>query len=379
GNIVEQTFFGLEQPPTELVEKRIPSSYPLSPDSGEYVLDQILTEKPYPIKASWIQSTNTFVTEANPRRVYQAFKKIGFNVVVDLFITPTIVAFADIVLPAVTYVERDGIIVFPPPFPYFGAINKAVDPIEDGKSDMEIILELGKRLNPDAWPWRNVNEWFDNITEPLGITFEELREMGAVYQPYEYKKYEKGLLRSDGNLGFNTPTGKVELYSTVFERVSLDPLPYYEEPPESPISAPQIAKNYPLILTTGGRVNAFFHSEHRQIPVLRQLNPNPIVEIHPETAKQLGIEDGDWVLIENKYGRCKQKAKLTTGVHPKVVHAQHGWWYPEKPASEPILFGVWESNINLLIPSGWTGKSGYGYPFKNLLCKVYKAEEPENV
>jgi anaerobic selenocysteine-containing dehydrogenase len=167
----------------------------------------------------------------------------------------------------------------------------------------------------------------------------------------------------------------VELFSTVFETVGLDPLPYYEEPPESPVSTPDIAKEYPLILTTGARVYPFFQSEHRQVPILRQLNPDPIVEIHPETAKGLGIKDGDWIYVENRYGRCRLKAKLTCGINPKVVHAQHGWWFPEKPVSEPTLFGVWESNINLLIPSGWTGRSGFGYPFKSMLCRIRKAEE----
>ena len=182
------------------------------------------------------------------------------------------------------------------------------------------------------------------------------------------------MLRPDKENGFNTPTGKVELYSTTFEKWGLDPLPYFEEPPESPVSTPEIARDYPFVLTTGAKTNAFFHSEHRQIPSLRRLNPDPLVEIHPETAKKLGIRDGDWVYIENTHGRCQQKAKLTTGIHPMVVHAQHGWWFPEKSGPEPSLFGAWESNINLLLPSGWTGKAGLGYPFKSQMCRVYKKE-----
>jgi anaerobic selenocysteine-containing dehydrogenase len=165
----------------------------------------------------------------------------------------------------------------------------------------------------------------------------------------------------------------VELYSPVLEKAGLNPLPYYEEPPESPVSTPTLAEKYPLILTTGGRVYAFFASEQRQVPLLRQLNPDPLVEIHPETARNLGIQNGEWVYIENRHGRCKQRAQLTRKVHPRVVHAQHGWWFPEKPASE--LFGAWDANIGLLIPSGWTGRSGYGYPFKNLLCRVYGVKE----
>ena len=372
GNVIHSELLGMRQlfgHPEEKLKNIMPSPFPLKPTAGQHIIDQILSDKPYSVKASWIQTTNTFVTEADPKRVYDAFMKIDFNVVIDLFMTPTALAFADIVLPAVTYAEKDGITLAPPSFPYIGTINKAIEPIGESKSDMEINFELGKRLNPEAWPWKNIHEWFSSIIEPLSVTFEELRERGWIYQSFEYKKHEKGLLRPDKKLGFNTPTGKIELYSTQLEKVELDPLPYYEEPPESPFSTPEIAEEYPLILTTGAKVHAFFHSEHRQIPLLRQLNPDPIVEIHPETAKNLGIKDGDWVYIENRYGRCRQKARLTIEILKQVVHAQHGWWFPEKSASE--LYGAWESNIGLLIPPGWTGSSGYGYPFKNLMCKVY--------
>jgi anaerobic selenocysteine-containing dehydrogenase len=165
------------------------------------------------------------------------------------------------------------------------------------------------------------------------------------------------------------------LSSTVFEKFGLDALPYFEEPPESPVSTPEVARDYPLILTTGARSWAYFLTEQRQIPLLRQINPEPLTEIHPETAEKLEIRDGDWIYIESKYGRCKQKAKLTRGILPGVVCSQQGWWFPEKPGPEPSLFGVWESNINLLLPGGWTGRSGHGYPYKSQMCRVYKAEE----
>jgi anaerobic selenocysteine-containing dehydrogenase len=343
---------------------------------NEVLIDQILNGTPYPIKAGWFQTTNSFACgAADPRRVYTALKKIDFNVVVDLFMTPTAMALADIVLPATFYPERDGIAQPGGSASYIGCINKAIEPVGDCKSDMEINLELGKRLNPEAWPWENVHDMFSAMLKPLSMTFEEFRETVFVYDTFEYKKYEKGLLRPDGKIGFDTPTRKVELYSTVLERCGLDGLPYFEEPPESPVSTPEVAREYPLVLITGARTWGFFHSEHRQIPLLRKMNPDPITEIHPQTASELGIRDGDWVFIESKYGRCRQRAKLNEGIHPKVVSSQHAWWFPEKPGSEPSLFGVWESNINLLLPSGWTGRSGLGYPFKNQMCRVYKAEE----
>ena len=347
------------------------------PAVGSVVIDQILTDIPYPIKAAWIQTTNTFAcSAADAKRVYEAFKKLDFIVVVDLFMTPTAMAFADIVLPAATYAERDGIALTGGNSIFVGTTNKAIEPVGESKSDMEIILELGKRLNPQAWPWNNVQDMFSAMIKSMGITFEELRGKGFAYDTFEYKKYEKGLLRPDKKAGFNTPTGKIELYSTVFEKCGLDPLPYFEEPPESPVSTPEISKNYPLVLTTGAKSWGFFHSEHRQIPTLRYMNPDPISEIHPETAEKLGIKDGDWIYIETQHGRCQQRAKLTAGIHPRVIHSQHGWWFPEKPGPEPSLFGVWESNINLLLPSGWVGRSGFGYPFKSQMCRVYKKEEP---
>ncbi|HHY59729.1 MAG TPA: dehydrogenase, partial [Clostridia bacterium] len=110
-------------------------------------------------------------------------------------------------------------------------------------------------------------------------------------------------------------------------------------------------------------------------PTLREIDPWPELEIHPETAAQYGIQDGDWVLIENMFGKAKLKAKLTPTIHPKVVHATHGWWYPEKPGEEPSLFGVWESNINTMIPHKHIGKLGFGSPLKSVICKVTKIDE----
>jgi anaerobic selenocysteine-containing dehydrogenase len=342
---------------------------------GSAVINQMETGKPYPVKAAWIQGTNTFAcASADPKRVYESFKKLDFVAVVDLFMTPTATAFADIVLPAATYAERDGVATTGGNVSYIGITNQAIQPVGECKSDMEINLELGKRFNPQAWPWENVREMFSFMIRPTGMTFEDLRRRGFAYDDFEYRKYEKGLLRPDRAPGFNTPTGKVELYSTVFETCGLDPLPYFEEPPESPVSTPDIARDYPLVLTTGARTSAFFHSEHRQIPSLRRLNPDPVTEIHPETAKKLGIEDGDWIYIENKYGRCRQRAKLTPNIHPAVVNAQHGWWFPEEPEPEPSLSGAWLSNINLLLPSGWEGRSGFGYPFKSQMCRVCKTD-----
>lgn len=255
--------------------------------------------------------------------------------VTDTFMTPTAMAFADIFLPLATFAELDGVVKTHYGFniSFVGAINKALQ-VGECKSDIEIMLDLGKRINPHAWPYNSVADYLD---EAIGnMTFEELRDQGLVQPKDGYRKYETGELRFDGEPGFLTPTGKVELYSTIFESFGEDPLPYYLEPPYSPVSTPEICKEYPLILTTGARTFVSFHSEHRQIPSLREIVPDPIMEIHPDTAQNLGIKEGDWVYLENMFGKAKMRAHVTATINPKVVHAQHGWWFPEKRGTELV-------------------------------------------
>ena len=142
----------------------------------------------------------------------------------------------------------------------------------------------------------------------------------------------------------------------------------------SPYSTPDLAEEYPLVLTTGGRSFVSFHSEHRQVGSLRSLHPDPLVTIHPATAARLGINDGDYVCIENPLGKCVERARVSKEVDERVVHAEHGWWYPEEDGEAPNLFGVWKSNVNRLVPMYKVGVTGYGAPYKNVLCKVYKVD-----
>ena len=132
-------------------------------------------------------------------------------------------------------------------------------------------------------------------------------------------------------------------------------------------------KDYPFILITGGRHIAYFHSEGRQIPKLRKLAPNPEIEIHPDTAKELNIDNGDWVWLETpqvRGERVRFKARLTSGIHPQIVHVPHGWWFPEKPAPE---HGCFDSNINVVM-SGDAPREEVcaSVPTRGSLCKVYK-------
>jgi len=344
----------------------------------DLALEQIFSEKPYPIKGMWIQSCNPVAgIGLDPKRWVEALKKLDFVVAVDLFMTPS-TQLADVVLPAASFLEKDGVRSWWIPLQ---TINKAIT-VGECKPDVEINFELAKRFDPNL-RWKNIYELFDEIIKPSGLTFKQLQEKGWAFPPQghpstPYHRFEKGLLRPDKKPGFQTPSGKIELYSSLREEWELEPIAHYEEPPFTPVSQPEMLKKYPLILSTGRRSPVYFHTEHRNIPWLRKIDPDPVVEINPQTARSLGIENGQWVWVENWMGRCKLKAKVTAVVPRWMVMAAHGWWFPEKPPQEPSLFGVWESNINQLIPMGAQGKDGLGAPVKHLLCRIYKVSEEED-
>jgi anaerobic selenocysteine-containing dehydrogenase len=301
-----------------------------------------------------------------------ALSKLDFIVTVDLFMTPT-AQLSDVVLPAATFLEKESMRSWWVPLQ---SINKIMT-VDDCRSDIEINFELAKRFDKN-FRWQTIHELFDDILKPSGLTFEQLQEKGWVIPPdgdpsAPYHRFERGLLRPDKKPGFTTNSGKVELYSTLREKWQLEAFPHYEEPPFTPISRPDLAKEYPLILSTGRRSPVFFLSEHRNIPWLRDADPDPVLEIHPDTAASLDIGNGEWVWVENWQGKCKLKAKVTPIVPRWMVMAAHGWWFPPKEGEKPSLDKQLESNINYLMPMGAQGKDGLGAPTKHLLCRVYKA------
>ena len=335
------------------------------------------TGKPYPIKVAWMQTTNPLAcTGVDAKRTLDAHMNIETIVYVDLFMTPTSMALADYFLPACTYAERNGLRVGD------GAqraetINKAIEPLGESRSDMQICLDIGKRISPEAWPWDTVEDMYSNILAETGHTFEEMQELAPGYPPFEYHMHEKGLLRADGNVGFDTATGRIELWCSMYNNLGLDPLPSYEEPVPSPLSTPELCEEYPLVLTTGARLWGMFHSEHRQIPRMRALHPEPLVYVNPKTAADFGVKDGDWVWVENHRGRCKRVVKETPIVNERTASTDHAWWHPEAPGElEAGLYDLWDLTVENLLPYD-CGKTGFGANYKNTICKIYRVAEGE--
>ncbi|MFC1995309.1 molybdopterin-dependent oxidoreductase [Chloroflexota bacterium] len=330
------------------------------------VVHTMITEEPYPIKALWA-CNDLLVCLEGALETKEAIMNLDVVIGSDFFMTPTM-ELCDIILPPCTYLEREETSDSYCSPNMISARQKVIEPVGECRNEKDIDLELIRRmgLKPPT-QWQTAAEYNDYMVKGMGMTYEDFKKKGYIVEPIKYKKYEER--------GFRTPSGKVELYSSIFEKFGYDPLPFYQENPETPVSAPELAKEYPLILITGGRHVVYFHSANRQIPWLREIMPQPQLTIHPETAAQLDIRDGDWVWIESPKNRGRQKmvADISEVVHPQVVHAPSHWWFPE--IKEPA-HGCWDSNINSILSNDppydpITGAT----PLRGCLCKVYKVQE----
>jgi len=338
------------------------------------VFRAMITGKPYPVRALLTSANNPLTAFPNTKLVYKALNRLSLFMVADFFMTPS-AELADYVLPIASWLERPAIFSEGGTRPGIDAGQAAlphnVPGQYDRRRDYAVWRGLGMRLGQkEYWPWPTLEEAYDFRLSRMGYTLEQfMKEKGGFdILPFEYKNYEK--------VGFGTNTGKLELYSTVFEKLGYDPLPYYEEPAESHIRTPELAEEYPLVLITGGRFQPVYHSEWHQVESARDRHPHPIVQLHPQTATDLGIPEGHWVWIETPRGRVRMKCRYSKKIDPGVVHGEHGWWFPELPGEKPWLHGVWESNINILTnddPEQCNTISG-GWPLRAALCKVYKAK-----
>lgn len=320
-------------------------------------------EGDYPIRGALVFGCDPLLSIPDAKETYRDLMALDFHVCMDQFMTPS-AALADLLLPAASWMELDNVYSMPAAADHALLCQRKLTRVAQRKSDGEVFMELCRRLGL-CYGAGTTDELLDSQlavmrrTHPeyKGIGLSELRALGHIEAPRTYKKHE-----TRGR--FLTPTGKIELYSTVLRDWGLDPLPGYTEYIE------RETDEYPLNLTTGRRQKGYFISENRQIPALRRLAPFPVTLLHRTLAAQLGIQDGDWVFIETQKGRITQKAKLADGFDPRVVNCQMGWWYPE--AGAETLYGWDESNCNILTGSDGPFDPVFGsYTLRGMRCRVF--------
>jgi len=304
----------------------------------QLLIKAILDEEPYPIKAAIFSVTNPMVTYPDTEKVYKALMKLELIVVSEIFMTPT-ADIADIILPAATFYEHETVSIWPSWYGLVRAHPKFTDPPGEAWSDIKIWNELGKRLGLGEYFWDSEREILDYFLRPAGISFDEFIKIRMLYPTKKHSEKEV--------TGYNTPSGKVEIYSEQLKKFGINPIPQFEEL-AAPISG-EFATNdeFPYVLANR-KDHLYINSSFKCISGLRELSNEPKVWINDEVGKELGIEDGDFVTIETKKGKTTQKAILDEHIHPKVIIATFGWWYPEwftVDAQDP--YRIWMGGVNI--------------------------------
>jgi anaerobic selenocysteine-containing dehydrogenase len=326
----------------------------------------ILKGDPYPIRGLVVLGGSVITAFPNPEEWRRSFEALDCLIVIDRFLTNEAL-YADIVLPATTMFEITSYKRYPG---HLSFREKVVPPVGEAKNDYLILAELARALGyGDRYP-QTEEAMLQFVLDKSPFSVEQLRSKPAGISlpspPMVYEKYKKGLLRRDKQPGFETPSGKFEISSTLLRKYGYDPLPVYQEPIEGPIGSPELAKEFPLVLTTGTRTQSAFRSQHLNIPGLLKLQDKPNILIHPEDAEPRSIRDGDRVWVKTKRGKVPFYAKVTERILKGVIEANMGGGGPLQPKE-------WrEANVNELTdPENRDPISGFPV-FKALLCEVEK-------
>ena len=326
----------------------------------------ILEGDPYPVRALMVLGASLITSWPNAGLWRRALDKLDFLVCMDLQMTRD-AACADLVLPAATAFEHSSYCYYANTIRYR---EQLIEPVGEARSGFQILTGLAQRLGyGDLFP-DHPDELLADILHESGHTMEELmaadkKALSLPEAPMRFHKWEKGLLRKDGQPGFETPSGKFEIFSAVLDQHGFAGLPEYEESDETPVSSPELAKRYPLILGTGP-FKPDMKSCLRAVPSFIKKYPHPALQIHPDDAEPRKIKTGDGVSIKTPRGQVVMRAFVTDRIMPGFVYAPVG-------GGGPLGTVEWQqANVNEI-----TDERQYdpisGFPvYKTLLCQVKK-------
>ncbi len=333
------------------------------------LVNSVLHGDPYLIRGLIIHGASLITSWPQSAKWHATLSKLDYLVTIDRQLTADS-AYADIVLPATTMFEINSYMTYGP---VFRLREKVVEPVGEARNDYLIMSELAERLGYGHLYPKSEEEMIRFALSGSGFSLEDIRKSGGwvkIPAPMmEYKKWEKGKLRPDGKPGFDTPTGKFEIWSAILEDQGYEPLPKYTEPREGPIGSPVLFKEFPLVFNSGARPHTDFRSQHHGINGLAKDNPEPKVEINIEDARMRGIKSGDLVKVRTIRGSVKFRAHVTKNLVQGAIEANMGGGTPVGPKA-------WqESNVNEL-----TDLENYdeisGFPvYKSLLCEVTKISD----
>lgn len=338
------------------------------------LVTSVLEGDPYRIRALIIHGASILTSWPQTPRWRETLSKLDFLVCIDRQLTAD-AAYADVVLPATTMFEIDSYMVYGP---VFRLREKLIDPVGESRNDYLIMAELARRLGYGELYPQSEEELVRFALDGSGYTVDGIRSAGGSVRlenpMMEYRKWEKGGLRADGRPGFETPTTKFEIFSTILDEHGYEGLPRYTEPIEGPIAEPVLSRQYPLVFNSGARPHTDFRSQHHGIEGLVRDHPEPTVDLNVDDASQRGIADGDLVEIRTPRGAVPFRARVTADIVQGAVECAMGGGTPVGPPA-------WQAwNVNELTDlDNCDGISGFPV-YKALLCDVTRvAAAPTNV
>lgn len=299
------------------------------------VRDQALEGKPYPIKAMYTTSSNSMSNWAQQKNWFtDVLPNLEFTVVVDTELTDT-ARHADIVLPASFWFEVNDLrTAYNNPYIYMQ--EKAIEPLYESKPDAEIIAMIARKMG--------VGEFFPQEMEDTDwikvlLDSEDLRKMGVTYERLKEEKVVRGTGSAEkpfvrGEAFFYTPTGRAQLYcenplprtnygQDLTAIIEKERLPYFKPPGEAWRDNPLFTK-YPLVfIQEHARYRT--HTQWYNVPLLRELDPEPLVKISRQDAEARGIKSGDIVEVFNDRGKAVVKAEVNDAISTGVISIPKGW------------------------------------------------------
>jgi len=279
------------------------------------LIEPMITGKPYPIKGLIAYGVSLFHTIPNVPRTKEALKNLDFVMVVDT-LPQDHVAWADVVLPEATYLERyDELWACGHKTPYIALREPAVEPYAQTKPAWWMVRELGIRLGlQDFFKWQTAEEYLNARLSSIGLNVAKLHEQGGI----AIQKGKPWLADFENESPFATASKKVELYSEALAKANLKPLPEYEPPAEVP------AGFFRLLY---GRSPVHTFSRTQNTPILNELYPENEVWVNADVAAQLGLQNGQRVWVENQDGKRSGpvKVKATQRIRQDCVYMVHGF------------------------------------------------------
>jgi len=328
------------------------------------LVKSVLEGSPYRIRALLVQGASLLTSWPQTPVWRETLEKLDFLACIDRQLTADM-AYADIVLPATTMFENLSYMVYGP---IFRLRERIIEPLGEARNDYLIMTGLAERLGYGHLYPRTEEAMIRQALEGSGYTLEDVRAAGGwVKLPIpiiEYKKWQKGGLRPDGEPGFATPSGKFEIASSLLEEYGYEPLPKYIEPIEGPLGSPALSEEYPLAFTSGARTRHAFCSQHHNIPGLMEDYPEPTADIHTRDAAERNIKNGDLVKVSTPRGSVPFRARVGDDIMPGVVECAFGGGTPVGPPA-------WRDwNVNDLTDMGNLERIS-GFPvYKALLAEV---------